>query len=84
MSSPAPTTYVLVPQLGEGLREVTLIAILKATGEAIRRDEALAVLESDKASITVESPEQGIVGEWRFDVGATIPIGQIMTSIEKS
>ena len=58
-----------VPQLGEGLRRVRVTAHLKRVGEAVRLDEPLYEVETDKANVVVESSVAGVLREWCVEVG---------------
>jgi pyruvate/2-oxoglutarate dehydrogenase complex dihydrolipoamide acyltransferase (E2) component len=64
-----------VPQLGEGLREVRIVELLRRTGDAIRRGDALYIIETDKTTMEMESPLDGRLMNWRVAPGDVVPIG---------
>lgn len=66
---------VRIPQIGEGLQEARLVAVLKQPGDAIKRDEPIYQMETDKAVMDVESPYEGILVEWLAEVDTVLPIG---------
>jgi pyruvate dehydrogenase E2 component (dihydrolipoamide acetyltransferase) len=66
---------VRVPQLGEGLREVRIVELLRVSGDAIRRGDPMYVIETDKSTVELESPEDGLLIEWCVAPGDVIPIG---------
>ena len=66
---------VRVPQLGEGLQEVRVLAFRKQPGERVRADEILFEMETDKAVVEVESRYAGILQEWLVEEGELVPIG---------
>ena len=74
---------VTVPQLGEGLRRVLVTAHLKEVGERVAMDEPLYEVETDKANVVVESPVEGVLGEWCVAVGEEAevygPIARLVT-----
>ena len=70
-----PTVSVRIPQIGEGLQEARLVAVLKNPGDQVRRDEPIYQMETDKAVMDVESPYEGVLKEWTADVDSIIPIG---------
>ena len=71
-----PTARVLeVPRLGEGLFEVRIVELLKRPGDRVAEDEPIYVLESDKATLSIESPCAGILSTWRVAAGDVIRIG---------
>lgn len=73
---------ILIPQLGEGLREVVLLKVNKQPGESVKRDELLYSMETDKAVMEVESPYEGVLTEWLAAEGAVLPIGAPVARIE--
>src|SRR5207248_6735870 len=70
-----PTVSVRIPQIGEGLQEARLVAILKQPGERVKRDEPIYQMETDTAVMDVESPYEGTLVEWTAAVDSIIPIG---------
>lgn len=72
---------ILLPPLGEGIREARVVARLKEEGESINRDDPLAEVETDKATLVIESPAAGVVEAWFVEVGETYPVGTFMTAI---
>jgi pyruvate/2-oxoglutarate dehydrogenase complex dihydrolipoamide acyltransferase (E2) component len=72
---------VLVPQLGESVREARVVACLKQAGERVQRDEPLVEIETDKATYVVESPESGTVERWHAGLGDVLPVGRELVAI---
>lgn len=70
-----PVVDVLVPQMGEGLQEVLIVEFFKKPGDRITRDEPFYSMETDKATMDVECPHEGILVEWLADEGDTLEIG---------
>jgi len=77
------TVEVRVPQLPESVTDATLVAWHKKPGEAVRRDENLADLETDKVVLEVPSPTDGVVKELKFDTGATVTGGELLLLIQE-
>ena len=75
------STPIYLPALGEGVREVRVLAWLKQSGEAINRDEPVAEVETDKAAFLLESPATGVVDAWQVQPGESYPVGTLMTTI---
>jgi pyruvate dehydrogenase E2 component (dihydrolipoamide acetyltransferase) len=74
-------TEIRVPQLGEGLREALIVSLLKKPGDAVARDEKIYALETDKATVEVESPVAGRLAEWFVREGDVVPIGAVIAHI---
>jgi 2-oxoglutarate dehydrogenase E2 component (dihydrolipoamide succinyltransferase) len=77
------TTEIRVPQLPESVADATLVAWHKQPGEAIRRDENLADLETDKVVLEVPAPANGVVRELRVQSGTVVTSGQVLAVIEE-
>ncbi|MCU0437940.1 MAG: 2-oxoglutarate dehydrogenase complex dihydrolipoyllysine-residue succinyltransferase [Raineya sp.] len=69
-----------VPTLGESISEVTVGSWNKSTGDSVKLDEVIGVLESDKASFDITAEKEGIL-EIVAEAGATIPIGGVLCKI---
>ncbi len=76
------TTEVKVPTLGESITEATLGTWLKQPGEAVKADEAIASLETDKVAIDVPSPVSGVMGLQIVKTGDTVQVGALLATIE--
>src|SRR5580692_6976729 len=72
---------IRVPALPESIADATLVAWHKQPGEAFKRDENLADLETDKVVLEVPAPADGVMGEQKFPVGATVTAGQLLAII---
>ena len=77
-----PQVSLRIPQIGEGLQEARLVAVLKQPGDAIKRDEPIYQMETDKAVMDVESPYEGTLTSWSAEVDAVLPIGAEVAVIE--
>ncbi len=73
---------VVVPTLGESITEATLGQWLKKPGEAVKADEAIASLETDKVSVEVPSPVAGVLIEQVVSEGDTVNVGAVIARIE--
>lgn len=72
---------VKVPPVGESISEVTIANWLKKDGDTVKMDEALAELESDKATFELTAQNEGILKIVRQQ-GDTVPIGEVICEIE--
>ena len=72
------TVEVRVPQLPESVSDATLVAWHKHPGDAVRRDENLADLETDKVVLEVPSPVSGVFTEARVEPGAIVTGGDLL------
>ncbi len=63
-----------MPKLGFDMAEGTLVRWLKKKGESIEKGEILAEIETDKATVEVESPTAGVVRELLVDEDSVVPV----------
>ncbi|HEY7673129.1 MAG TPA: 2-oxoglutarate dehydrogenase complex dihydrolipoyllysine-residue succinyltransferase [Gammaproteobacteria bacterium] len=73
---------VKVPQLPESVADATLIAWHRKAGEAVRRDENLVDLETDKVVLEVPAPADGILVDIRKADGATVTSGEVLAVLQ--
>lgn len=74
-------TEIHVPQLGEGLREVRIVELLRRTGDLIRRGDPLYIIETDKTTMEMEAPVDGRLMGWRVSADDVVPIGTAVAVI---
>lgn len=73
---------VLLPQWGMGMSEGTIVEWLKAVGDRVEEDEALAEVESAKVEETLESPASGTLVEILLAEGDTAEVRTVVAVIE--
>lgn len=74
-------TNVPVPNLGDSVAEARLIKWHKSDGEAVKADEPLCELETDKANVDVPSPGAGVLKRTKSE-GDTVKIGEVIATID--
>ena len=72
---------LVVPTLGESVTEATVSKWLKQVGDSVKADEPVVELETDKVSVSVPSPETGILSEIRIQAGTTVNVGAVLGSV---
>ena len=70
---------IRLPDIGD-FKDVPIIEILVAPGQSVRKDETILTLESDKASMDVPAPEDGVIGEIRVKVGDKVTEGDVLAT----
>ncbi|WP_373742005.1 2-oxoglutarate dehydrogenase complex dihydrolipoyllysine-residue succinyltransferase [Neisseria sp.] len=73
---------VNVPVLSESVSEGTLMSWHKKVGDAVKRDEILIDVETDKVVLEVPSPQSGVLVEIIEQDGATVTAGQLLARID--
>ncbi|HEV7227000.1 2-oxoglutarate dehydrogenase complex dihydrolipoyllysine-residue succinyltransferase [Brevundimonas sp.] len=69
---------ILTPALGESVTEATIAKWTKSAGEAVTKDEILVELETDKVSLEVVAPADGVLAEIKAEAGATVVPGTVL------
>jgi len=78
------THVIKVPQMGESVSSATISAILKQTGEAVKEDEIVVVLETDKVSQEVPTPMSGVVQTVHVKKDQTVAVDAPLLTIDTS
>ncbi|HVK50135.1 MAG TPA: dihydrolipoyllysine-residue succinyltransferase [Pseudoxanthomonas sp.] len=76
-------TEVKVPVLPESVSDATIATWHKKVGDAVKRDENLLDLETDKVVLEVPSPVDGVLKEIKFKEGDTVTSQQLLAVIEE-
>lgn len=66
---------IVMPKLGLTMTEGLIVEWKKAEGDQVKKGEILFVLETEKVTYEVESPEDGILGKIHVQAGETVPVG---------
>ena len=77
------SVQIVVPALGESVTEATVSKWMKKVGDAVKADEPLLELETDKVTQEVYAPSAGTLGAINADAGAVVPIGAILGEISE-
>jgi 2-oxoglutarate dehydrogenase E2 component (dihydrolipoamide succinyltransferase) len=72
---------IMTPALGESVTEATVARWAKKAGDAVRKDEILVELETDKVSLEVASPSDGVLSAITAEEGATVEPGALLGRI---
>jgi len=76
------STRVTMPQMGESIAEGTLSRWMKKVGDAVKRDEPIFEISTDKVDAEIPSPSAGRVTEILVKPGETVPIQAVLAKIE--
>ena len=73
---------VVMPQMGESIAEGTLSKWLKKVGDAVKRDEPIFEISTDKVDAEIPAPNAGVLAEIVVSEGQTVAVGTIVARIE--
>ena len=77
------TTEIRVPTLGESVSEATIGRWFKKAGDAVKADEPLCELETDKVTLEVNAPAAGVLAEIVAKDGETVAPGGLLGQISE-
>jgi dihydrolipoamide dehydrogenase len=70
---------IRLPDIGD-FKDVPIIEILIAPGQSVQKDAPILTLESDKATMDVPAPEDGVIGEVHVKVGDKVSQGALLAT----
>jgi pyruvate dehydrogenase E2 component (dihydrolipoamide acetyltransferase) len=79
----AAATDVKVPDIGD-FKDVPVIEIHVKPGDSVKAEQPLMTLESDKASMEVPAPSDGVVGELKVKIGDKVSQGTVILTLSAS
>lgn len=71
-------TQIVVPTLGESVSEATVAQWLKKEGEAVKADEPIVELETDKVTLEVNAPSDGVISKITVGEGENVEVGAVL------
>lgn len=77
------STEIKIPEIGESITEVTLVAWQKEDGEYVEEGDILCDIESDKASVELPAESSGIL-KIQVEEGSDLPIGAVIATLTPS
>lgn len=77
-------TDITVPNVGESVSEVTIATWFKKVGDAVKKDEAIVELETDKAAQELVAPEDGVLSEIVVAEGENAAVGALIARLSAS
>jgi pyruvate dehydrogenase E2 component (dihydrolipoamide acetyltransferase) len=71
-----------LPDIGEGIAEGEIVKWLVKAGESVKEHQAVVEVMTDKATVEVPSPANGVVAELRAQAGQTVPVGSVIFTLQ--
>ena len=72
------STNVIMPALGFDMTEGLLVRWLKNEGDPVEKDQAIAEIETEKATVEIEAAASGILARIIVQAGETVPVGAVI------
>src|SRR5262245_3275604 len=77
-------TNIVMPQMGESIFEGTITKWLKKEGEAVKRDEPLFEISTDKIDTEIQSSVAGVLQKILMPEGSKVPIHTVVAIIDEA
>jgi pyruvate/2-oxoglutarate dehydrogenase complex dihydrolipoamide acyltransferase (E2) component len=76
---------LIIPRLGSSDEsdEVTILRWLKPPGARVRKGEPLLEVETDKVTVEIEAPDDGVLGELKAQPGDTVKFNSVVAVIDR-
>ena len=76
------TVDLVMPKMGESIMEATILKWHKAPGDAVKMDETVLEIATDKVDSEVPSTAEGVIEEILYNVNDVVPIGTVIARIK--
>lgn len=73
---------LLMPKMGEGVIEATIISWMKKEGDFVKEDETILEVATDKVDTEIQSPVTGKIHKMNFDKDQVVAVGEVLVLIE--
>jgi len=71
-----------LPDIGEGVTEGEIVSWLVQEGDKVDENQDMVEVMTDKATVTIGAPKTGLVSQRRFQVGDTVPVGEVLVVLD--
>lgn len=71
-----------LPDVGEGVAEAEIVVWHVKPGDAVKEDQSLVDVMTDKATVDMTSPVDGVVTAIHGDIGSMLPVGSVLVELE--
>ncbi|MBZ0119517.1 MAG: 2-oxo acid dehydrogenase subunit E2, partial [Sandaracinaceae bacterium] len=71
-----------LPDIGEGVMEGEIVGWLVTAGQAVREDEPMVEVMTDKATVTIGAPKTGTIRDLHAKVGEVVPVGKVIVTLD--
>jgi 2-oxoglutarate dehydrogenase E2 component (dihydrolipoamide succinyltransferase) len=72
---------IVMPQLGESIAEGTIVKWLKEPGDAVKKDENILLISTDKVEAEIPSPSAGVLLNISVGPGQTVAVGTVLGQV---
>lgn len=73
---------LILPDLGEGLLDATVLEWLVSVGDQVERGDALVEVETTKSTVELPAPQSGTVARFHVAEGGVVNVGEALITLE--
>ncbi len=77
------TIEIKVPALGESVSEASIAKLHKKVGDAVKADELIVELETDKVTLEVNAPSNGVISDLKVKEGDNVKVGDLIALMQE-
>ncbi len=77
------TIEIKVPPLGESVSEASIAKLHKKVGDAVKADELILELETDKVTLEVNAPANGVISDLKVKEGDNVKVGDLVAIMQE-
>jgi 2-oxoglutarate dehydrogenase E2 component (dihydrolipoamide succinyltransferase) len=77
------TIEIKVPPLGESVSEASIAKLHKKAGDAVKADELICELETDKVTLEVNAPANGVISDLKVKEGDNVKVGDLIATMQE-
>jgi 2-oxoglutarate dehydrogenase E2 component (dihydrolipoamide succinyltransferase) len=77
------TIEIKVPALGESVSEASIAKLHKKVGDAVKADELILELETDKVTLEVNAPANGVISDLKVKEGDNVKVGDLVALMQE-
>jgi 2-oxoglutarate dehydrogenase E2 component (dihydrolipoamide succinyltransferase) len=75
---------IIMPKMGESINEGTIIKWHKKVGDAVKQDEIIFEISTDKVDTEIPAPASGLLKEIKYNEGDTVEVGKVVAVIDSN
>ncbi|HWW61373.1 MAG TPA: biotin/lipoyl-containing protein, partial [Thermoanaerobaculia bacterium] len=72
---------IIMPKMGDAMTEGKVVRWYKQAGDAVKKGEPVAEIETDKVNLDLEAESDGTLGEHAANEGDVVPVGGLLTTV---
>ncbi len=72
------TTDIVIPEIGEGVTEATIVAWHKVLGETVQEGELIVEIMTDKVNMEIDSQVNGVLAEILHEADEEVRVGSVI------